>query len=83
MQFILCQKLFSFLRYLHFCLDFYVMQKNSLIKKLTVISKFMTSQTGQQIITTHTYIYIYIIYILYIYYIYYIDMRVCVLMPTN
>ena len=29
------------------------MQKNGLIRKLTLISKFMTSKTGQQIITVH------------------------------
>ena len=37
--------------YLHFCLDFLAMQKNGLIRKL--MSKFMTSQIGQQIIATH------------------------------
>ena len=29
------------------------MQENGLIRKLGLISKFMTSQTGQQIITIH------------------------------
>ena len=29
------------------------MQKNGLIRKLLLILKFMTSQTGQQIITIH------------------------------
>ena len=46
-------KLFSFLRYLRFCLDFLVMLKNGLIRKLWFISKLMTSQTGQQIIIIH------------------------------
>ena len=41
--------LFSFWRYLHFCPDFLVMFKNVLIGKTPLISKFMTSQTGQQI----------------------------------
>ena len=43
--------LFSFWRYLHFCPDFLVMFKNVLIGKTPLISKFMKSQTGQQIIT--------------------------------
>ena len=42
-----------FLRYFNFCLDFLVMQKNSLIRKLELISKFVMSQTGQQIIAIH------------------------------
>ena len=46
-------KLFPFLRYLHFCLDFLLMLKNGLIRKLWFISRFMTSQTGQQIIIIH------------------------------
>ena len=33
--------------------DFVLMQKKVLIRKLWLISKFMISQTGQQIITTH------------------------------
>ena len=45
---------FLFLKYLHFCPDFLVMQKNSLIRKLRSISKFLTSQTGQKIIRIHT-----------------------------
>ena len=44
---------FSFLRYLHFCLDTLVMQKNGFIRKPWSSSKFITSQTGQQIITVH------------------------------
>ena len=42
------QKLFSFLRYLHFFPDFLVMYSNDLIRKLCL--KFMTSQTVLQII---------------------------------
>ena len=38
---------------MRFCPDFLVMQKNDMIRKLWLFSKFMTSQTGQQIITTH------------------------------
>ena len=48
-----CLKLFLFLRYSHFCLDFLVIQKKGLIRRLRLISKFMTSQTGQLIITIH------------------------------
>ena len=33
--------------------EFLVMQENDLIRKLRLISKFMTSQTGSQIITIH------------------------------
>ena len=36
-----------------FCPDILVMQKSGLIRKLWFTSKFMTSQTRQQIITTH------------------------------
>ena len=46
-------KLFSLLRYLHLCPDFLVMQKNGLIRKPWLVSKFMTSHTGQKIITIH------------------------------
>ena len=50
----LYEKLFSFLRYLHFCLDFLVMKKKTgFISRLSLIPKFMTSQTGQQIITIY------------------------------
>ena len=35
------------------CSDFLVTQKNGLTRKLWLILKFMTSQTGQQIITIH------------------------------
>ena len=40
-------------RYLNFSPDFLVIEKNGLIRKLRLISKFMTSQTGQKIITKH------------------------------
>ena len=33
---------------LYFCPDFLVMSKNNLMRKLWLILKFMTSQTGQQ-----------------------------------
>ena len=39
------------MRYFHFGIDIFVMQKNSLIRKLRLISKFMTSQTGQHMIS--------------------------------
>ena len=42
---------FSFWRYLNFYLDFLVMQKNGLIRKISLISKFMTSQPGKKTIT--------------------------------
>ena len=46
-------KAFLFLRCLHFCPDFLVMQKNGLMKKkLRLTPTFMTSQIGQQIIAT-------------------------------
>ena len=44
-------KALFFFRCLNFCPDFLVMYKNCLIRKLRLISKFMTSHTGQQIIT--------------------------------
>ena len=53
MRFILCEKLFSFFRYLNFCPELSVMEENGLIKKVTLISKFMLSQTGKQIIPIH------------------------------
>ena len=40
------QKLFSFSRYLSFCLDFLVMYRNGLVKKIRLISNFMMSQPG-------------------------------------
>ena len=44
------KKLFSFSKYLSFCLDFLVMCKNGLIRKVRLILKFMTSQPGYQTI---------------------------------
>ena len=38
-------KLFSFSRYLSFCLDSLVMQKNDLIRKMRLISDLMTSHS--------------------------------------
>ena len=46
MLFILPQKLFSFSRYLRFCPYFMVLSQNGLIKKIILISNFMTSQPG-------------------------------------
>ena len=43
MLFISPQKLFMFSRYLSFCLDFLAMYQNGLIKKIRLISNFMTS----------------------------------------
>ena len=40
-------------RYIRFCSDFLVMWKNGLIRKLWLISKFMTSKTEQQLIAIH------------------------------
>ena len=40
------QKLFSFSRYLNFCLHFLVMQQSNWIRKVRLISNFMTSQPG-------------------------------------
>ena len=53
MLFISPQKLFSFSRYLSFCLDFLVMYQNGLIKKIRLISNFVTSQHGQQTVVIH------------------------------
>ena len=53
MFFISFQKLFLFLKYLNFCPDLFGHAENSLTKKLRLISKFMTSSTGKQIITIH------------------------------
>ena len=50
MLFISPSKLFLFSRYLNFCLDFLIMSKNALIRKIRLISKFMTSQPGYQTI---------------------------------
>ena len=43
-------KLFSFSSYLNYCLGFLVIWKKDLIRKIRSISKFMTSQPGQQTI---------------------------------
>ena len=43
MLFISPQKLFSFSKYLSFCLGVLVMYQNGLIRKIRLISKFMTS----------------------------------------
>ena len=53
MLFISPQKLFSFSRYLSFCLDFLVISQNGLIKKIRLISNFMTWQLEQQGIVIH------------------------------
>ena len=37
----------------YFCPDFLVMQKNGFIGKIRLTSKFVTSQTGQQISKIH------------------------------
>ena len=47
------QKLFSFSRYLSFCLDILVIKQNGLIRKIRLTSNFMTSQPGQQTIVIH------------------------------
>ena len=41
------------MRYLHFCLDFLVMQENGLINKIGLISKSPTLQPGYQTIAIH------------------------------
>ena len=43
----------SFSRYSNFCLDFLVMQKNCLTRKIRLTSKFLTSQPGWQTIAIH------------------------------
>ena len=53
MLFILPQKLFLFPRYLRFCLEFLIMQQNNLMRKIKLISNFMTSQPGKQTIVIH------------------------------
>ena len=45
-------EIFSFFS-LHFCPDILVMQKSDLIRKLQLITKFITSETGQKIIPMH------------------------------
>ena len=53
MIFISCLKFFSVSRYLKFCLEFLVRYENSSIRKLRLISKFMTSQKDKQVIIIH------------------------------
>ena len=53
MLFISPQKLFSFSRYLSFCLDFLILYLNVLIRKIKLISKFMTSQPSKQTVIIH------------------------------
>ena len=53
MHFIISQKLFSFSRYLIFCLDFLFVCQNGFNKKIKLISNFMTSQPGQKTIVIH------------------------------
>ena len=52
--FYLTLNLFSFSRYLNFCLDFLVMQKNGLIRKIRLTQKFMTSEPGKQLQYTYS-----------------------------
>ena len=53
MFFISSLKLFVFLRYLNSCSDLLVTQKNGLIRKPRLTSKFGTLQPGKQTITIH------------------------------
>ena len=53
MFFISSQKLFPFSRYLSFCIDFLAMYQNSLIRKVRLTLKFMTSQPGLKTIAVH------------------------------
>ena len=53
MLFISCEKLFLSLRYLHFSPDILVMWKYGMMKKLRLISKFIVSQTRQQLVRIH------------------------------
>ena len=54
MLFISSLKHFPFLKYLIFCADLFGhIEKNGLIEKLRLISKFKTSQPGKQTITPH------------------------------
>ena len=55
MLFISPLKLFLFSRYLNFCLEFSVMSENSLIRKIRLILKLMTSQLGKEAILQYTY----------------------------
>ena len=53
MLFISPQKLFLFAKHLNICLGFLVMYQNSLIRKMRLISNFMTPPPGQQTIVIH------------------------------
>ena len=53
MFFISPEELSLFSRYLSFCLGFLVIYQNDLIKKIRLISNFMTLQPGQQTIVIH------------------------------
>ena len=53
MLFISPYKLFSFSRYLNFCLYVLIKWKKGLIRKVRLTSKFMTSQLGKQTIAIH------------------------------
>ena len=44
---------FRFQDILSFCLDFFVMYKNGLIRKVRLVLKFITSKSGQQTIVMH------------------------------
>ena len=46
-------KTLSILKYLSFFLDFLVFYQNGLIRKIRLISKFMTSQPGKQTMVIH------------------------------
>ena len=56
--------LFVLKRYLNFCFDFLFMEKNGLIRKIRLISNFMTSQPRKQTIAIHIIIIIIIIIII-------------------
>ena len=44
---------FSIFLYIYICLDFLVMYKNGLIRKIRLLSKFMVSRPGKQTIAIH------------------------------
>ena len=56
--FISPEKLFSFSRYLNFCLDVLFMNKNGFIRKIRLISKFITPLPGKLTIAIHIWPYI-------------------------
>ena len=53
MFFVSPQKLILFSRYLNVCIDFSIMLKNNLIRKIRLISSFMTPQPGKQTFVIH------------------------------